>query len=486
MSKKNNKRFELDFLWEVSKVLSNNFIPEEIVTSLKNVFGKFFEITDLKIYIYDEDSNSLRDFKKYWFIVADKNQNSHYMDIFSQLASTIRHRFIINDSFFTLHDDFDCLPDIKFEQNQNIVYLPIVQKTETIGMMEIVLPEINKEFMSKDLLTALSIATAQISTSIVNYRLNHKLSRSTQFHRAMKNIAKILENQYELSYIIPMIGEIIDKFSSEHLIYIFEKQNDNLKLLWPTQYDGERILPVLNSMNETKQFAQSKDSVIAAYPIYFDNELKGAIVADGKHVKLSKKEAEYLLQLSKQASITIDKANTYAEIQKHAALDALTGLYNRRSLELKLKQEISVAKRKNTPLCCMMLDIDYFKNINDTYGHSAGDLILKEFAKKITEEIREYDFAVRYGGEEFCIILPSASLEEAKTVAQRLQNRFNTETFDVSKGTAKYPPISITASIGLAEFKQSYTEEEFYNNADKALYGAKQSGRNKIVIFDKA
>ncbi|MFA6988508.1 MAG: sensor domain-containing diguanylate cyclase [Candidatus Gastranaerophilaceae bacterium] len=483
MSKKNEKSFALNFLWEVSKVLSDNFVPEDIVLNLKTVFNKFFKTIDLKIYLYDKASDSLRDFTKTWFIISDKHQNSYYMKLFVQLTASVKHRFMINDNFIIINDDFTCFSDIKLEKNKNSVYLPIVQKLETVGMIEIILPEIKGQFLSKDLLTALIIATSEISTSIVNYRLNHTLSRNTHFYRSMKDIAKILENQYELSYIIPMIGEIIDKFTSEHLVYIFEKQNENINLLWPGKYDQERILPVLGKMVESKKLEISTDSTIGAFPLYFDNELKGAIVADGKNTKLSKQDIEYLTQLTRQASITIDKANTYAEIQKYAALDALTGLYNRRSLELKLKQEIAVAKRKNTPLCCMMLDIDYFKNINDTYGHSAGDFILKEFSAKIIEEIREYDFAARYGGEEFCIILPSSTIEEANAVALRLQHGFKTESYDISQVSEKSCSVSITASIGIAEFEQEYTPDELCRAADKALYEAKQTGRNKVVIF---
>ena len=135
LSKKNEKNFELSFLWEVSKVLSDNFDPEDIVLNLNTVFNRFFKTTDLKIYLYDSASNSLRDFLKTWFIISNKHHDPHYMKIFMQLASLSENRFVVNEKIFILDEDFSCLSEIKFNNNQNSVFLPIVQKWESIGMM---------------------------------------------------------------------------------------------------------------------------------------------------------------------------------------------------------------------------------------------------------------------------------------------------------------------------------------------------------------
>lgn len=207
----------------------------------------------------------------------------------------------------------------------------------------------------------------------------------------------------------------------------------------------------------------------------------GVIVADGKMNKLSDIEINYLEQLASQAAITIDKANSYAEILKHASMDALTGLNNRRQFDIRLRQEVSASKRKDTPLCCMMIDIDFFKQINDTYGHPVGDHILKEFAQLLKAEIREYDFASRYGGEEFCILLPDTDLDEAAAVAQRLREVVEKE-YNISESEAP-KMVSITISIGLSKFEpDTQNPYELYKIADQALYKAKTTGRNKVVV----
>ena len=121
----------------------------------------------------------------------------------------------------------------------------------------------------------------------------------------------------------------------------------------------------------------------------------GAVVAYSPVEKLSQKTIAYIRQLTNQSSTTIQKAAVYAEILKYASFDALTNLNNRRQFEIRLGQEVATARRKKTDLSCIMIDIDYFKKVNDTYGHAVGDFVLREVAKMITNEIREYDIASR-------------------------------------------------------------------------------------------
>ena len=132
----------------------------------------------------------------------------------------------------------------------------------------------------------------------------------------------------------------------------------------------------------------------------------------------------------------------------------------------------------------MMLDIDFFKSINDSYGHSAGDIVLQKFAEIISEEIREYDFPSRYGGEEFLILLPSSTIKEALSVAKRLRKRIETEEIDISSVIEHDEKIFVTTSIGVSQFKDSETVEQFCSKIDKALYKAKQEGRNRVIVWD--
>ena len=132
-----------------------------------------------------------------------------------------------------------------------------------------------------------------------------------------------------------------------------------------------------------------------------------------------------------------------------------------------------------------MTDIDFFKSVNDTYGHAAGDLVLKTVSRIIKLQLRDYDIAGRYGGEEFAILLPFTKLEEAKMVAERLRKAVENKKIDISKINTESSEknISVTISLGVAEYSKENSEETLLQNADKALYKAKENGRNRVEIY---
>jgi two-component system cell cycle response regulator len=162
-----------------------------------------------------------------------------------------------------------------------------------------------------------------------------------------------------------------------------------------------------------------------------------------------------------------------------AITDALTGLHNRRYMETHLATLAEQASSRGKPLALMMLDIDYFKAINDSYGHDAGDDVLREFAVRIRKSIRGIDLACRYGGEEFVIVMPETDLHVAGMVAERLRRSIAGEPFAVSKGAKR---IEVTISIGLSTLdRKGEPVADVLKRADLALYRAKHDGRNRVV-----
>lgn len=164
---------------------------------------------------------------------------------------------------------------------------------------------------------------------------------------------------------------------------------------------------------------------------------------------------------------------------KAANTDPLTQLYNKRFFMESLEKEFSFSRRSSQPLSLIMFDIDYFKRINDTYGHVAGDTILKLVGSLLTTQTRLENIACRFGGEEFAIILRGANASEAKQVAERIRGIFQSQ-----KVLSKSKEITFTVSIGVATFngKNFSTSEEFLLKADELLYQAKQNGRNQTIV----
>jgi two-component system cell cycle response regulator len=163
-----------------------------------------------------------------------------------------------------------------------------------------------------------------------------------------------------------------------------------------------------------------------------------------------------------------------------AITDALTGLHNRRYMETHLATLAEQAGSRGKPLALMVLDIDFFKSINDTYGHDAGDDVLREFAVRIRKCIRGIDLACRYGGEEFVIVMPETDVNVAGMVAERLRRAIAAEPFAVDKGSKR---IDVTISIGIASLdNKGEPIGDVIRRADQALYRAKRDGRNRVVL----
>ena len=167
----------------------------------------------------------------------------------------------------------------------------------------------------------------------------------------------------------------------------------------------------------------------------------------------------------------------YSQTRYLSLTDALTGLYNRRHFNAELEREFMRSKRYGGDLCIAIIDIDFFKKINDTYGHLCGDYVLKEVAYLILGNFRKTDMVFRYGGEEFVVLMTETSLENSLIPLERLRKTIENNNF-IFKGEK----VNVTISIG-AETNHTESTEEFLNNADKALYQAKQSGRNQTVLF---
>ncbi len=164
------------------------------------------------------------------------------------------------------------------------------------------------------------------------------------------------------------------------------------------------------------------------------------------------------------------------ETQLLALTDGLTGLYNRRHASKRLEEEIARARRNKTGLCVAMCDVDHFKAINDEYGHSAGDRVLQQIGRSLTEYVRRNDIVARWGGEEFLVIFSEIKLTAARIVAERLRGRL-ANTPQVSGG-----PGQISVSIGLARLGSGSTAQSMIEEADQALYRAKARGRNRVEV----
>jgi len=162
-----------------------------------------------------------------------------------------------------------------------------------------------------------------------------------------------------------------------------------------------------------------------------------------------------------------------------AITDQLTGLHNRRYMSRHLDTLVQGAGRSSRPLAFLIMDIDYFKTVNDAHGHDIGDEVLREFARRISANIRGIDLACRYGGEEFVVVMPDTDLSFAYTVAERLRKSVEATMFNISRAPSK---LQVTISIGITVSQGvDDSAEKLLHRADQALYRAKRDGRNRVI-----
>lgn len=464
---------QLHFLTKTADILVKELDSYDLVNELKTVLAEYIELKDLNIYVFDPNTSTMRNYAQNWCIIDEVMQVDVKDTIYNAYNDIHGNDFVINNKAFKLPQN---VSEISFKINS--LYMPIVKNGMVFGVIELLFVDNTSIDMAS--LFLMKIFGAQISLKLQNIVLNEQSQINVEFHDSMKNIAKIIETQYEINYIVPLIGEMLDRFISDHLIYVFLKQNEDFNLVWPKACNDERVFEILKQLDKDYPSMLAYDDKIGAFPLISEDEITGCIVAKSMIEKLSKRDIDYLEQLTRQAAATINRANSYSTILQYATLDALTNLNNRRQFETRLGQEISITKRQGKPLCAMMIDIDFFKSVNDTYGHAAGDEVLRTVAGIIKQALRESDIPSRYGGEEFAVLLPFTHIDEAKIVAERLRKSVEDSAITINKDTDEEKQINVTISLGLAEFDSQESGEALFERADKALYEAKTSGRNRV------
>jgi diguanylate cyclase (GGDEF)-like protein len=216
-------------------------------------------------------------------------------------------------------------------------------------------------------------------------------------------------------------------------------------------------------------------------PLTVEGEILGCISLNSDQPNaFDAQDLQFLSVIGYQMAATLKHFQRFSSIKNIAIYDTLTGLYNRRYFEEKLGVDAQKSFHGGTPLSLVMVDLDHFKKVNDTFGHTEGDQVLCKISSLLKNSVRKKDTVARYGGEEFILILPEAGLEESFVIAERIRGLVERTLFEV--GQAK---VNLTVSMGISHFPshRAKSKEELIKMADRALYDAKRGGRNKVCIF---
>ncbi len=247
----------------------------------------------------------------------------------------------------------------------------------------------------------------------------------------------------------------------------------------PFEIKGDTPREKIN--DESLKKIQSTEFVTV--PLKAKDKAIGVILADNLYTKraITKEDIRLLTMFANQAGLAIENSRLYEKTVFLSNIDSLTGLFNHGYLQTVLEERLKESQAQGKKLSFIMLDIDFFKNFNDSLGHQNGDRVLSKVANVIKNSIRETDIAARYGGEEFAIILPDTTKEVACEIADRIRISIEKQGF---VGTAEQVPKNLTISAGISTFPEdAQNKEAIIKTADMALYKAKGMGRNKTVGF---
>ncbi len=280
---------------------------------------------------------------------------------------------------------------------------------------------------------------------------------------------------------------------AENILYLDTLgRNFNKNILSDIQYDFFRKMEEFKKFNNTKfevvrillgkendyQFTDLKSKIII--PMVFDKKLIGGICFYTRQDMDYASFRYFDIMISELLAIFKMKYQ-YTEKEFMSVLDGLTGLYNRRQFEISLEQEYNRTKRHPSDFSLAILDIDFFKKVNDTYGHQYGDYVLKTVADLMKSAFRKTDLLYRYGGEEMVMMMPETNIEGAVIPVQRLRRMVEDYDFEYNGVKSK-----VTVSIGLTTNYQEFkNHSEMLKSADEALYRAKESGRNRVILYEQ-
>ena len=223
-----------------------------------------------------------------------------------------------------------------------------------------------------------------------------------------------------------------------------------------------------------------KKDFFVTIPLKIEKEIVGVLnINDGEQDSFEESSLEFVLDISDFISMSVSNAILYEQTKQLAVTDGLTGISNRPNMEQALQNEFERSMRYGAPLSVVLLDVDHFKGVNDTYGHQKGDEILVAVASLLKKVCRTNDIAARYGGEEFLMILPQSNAQGAFKIAERVREEMMKMNF-----TGNESNFSVTTSCGVAELDRDFIKntDQLVAIADHALYEAKNSGRNKTII----
>ena len=391
--------------------------------------------------------------------------------------------FVFIDLVFIILKEFlveGYLPD-----KEELIYI-ILNHVFSFGLGILVFQAISENFGQTlflgALLSGIFLLVMKINQKLLSQKYDYltlwNISRTFHHLESPEEMLKTLLQELKNSF--SYHTGVIYTYSESLLKFVPRYLNTDYENLPGPDFHNSLLAEVLSkqgpSLIKSQQFGW-----IAAVPLVNRRDVFGYLVLTSRKGQIfTNQQLKRLYDISGQVALAAYNGYLYLKLKELAQKDELTGLYNRRYFMERLAEEYLRSKRHNFSFTVILLDIDYFKKINDTYGHDCGDLVLSDFGRFLNDTIRRTDLTARYGGEEFVVLLPQTGKKEAYLLAERLREKVKNRVIIFEGQKVKY-----TVSMGLATYPIDAEEaKELLSLADKALYQAKNRGRDKVVMVN--
>jgi diguanylate cyclase (GGDEF)-like protein len=515
---------QLTALHEVAIIATEAETLDELIERITEVIGKNLFLDNFGILLMDQDKGVLRPHTSYRFVtrvnglVPDVPLGEGVTGQVAQTGVPVR---LGNIRELDIYLDID--PGTMSE-----LCVPIKIKDKILGV-------INTESSRPDAFTPddeflLGTLAGQLATGIEQLRAKEgerkwleQLAHSNELIYSLAHITTHIEKALSPDEIILTLGDELKKIGLTCIVSIqntdrnlFSVNYTSLETETLEQFENMAGFPLLNStfslmklksVLEIRELSQplvvsnpqdeiqilsdhgriidivnflgawvDSETELLRLPLMFEEHLMGILWIWGRAV--TRADLPVMSIFAKQIGISLERARLFREVQELALTDPLTGLSNRRGLFELGRIEFARAHRMNRPFCCIMLDLDHFKRINDNHGHQTGDLVLLEIANCCKSSVREVDLVGRYGGEELIILMPETDMKTALQVAERLRKSIAENPLEISGRK-----LGLTVSIGVAQKDDNTLElETLLARADQAMYIAKHKGRNRVAV----
>lgn len=383
-----------------------------------------------------------------------------------------------------------------------IITQPLEELSE--GALEIAEGRFDRriEVRSKDEVGKLALAFNEMSTRLGETVTELSTSRD-QLQRAVQRVGETLRSTHDMAQMLESIlNTAVDAVGADSgVLWRFTSTRSDLYASTVFNFDGQDLsrLPVgqgvvglaaergvtlvLPSTNGGPNLAAGEPDhpVVIATPLFSHDRVIGVLAVYRQDAlrPFELEDRQTVVFLAEQGAVAIENVLLHEEARRLSLMDGLTGIWNRRFFQMQFRQVLATATRFERVFSVLMLDLDSFKQVNDTYGHQRGDAILVEFAQRVSKTLREVDTFARYGGEEFISLLSETELDGAATTADKILETIRAKPF----GAIGEPPVELTVSIGVAAYPaHGDNYRAIVEAADRALYRAKQEGRNRVVV----